>query len=83
MSIDEIATLLYERVCGTCDGLFMCIDELTDNGDLDKDFFEANEFAIMQELDQRMFCCETCNWNVDVGDMSDTEMVCHDCYEGD
>lgn len=76
----QVAGLIYNRVCGSCDDPFMVIDMMIEEGDLNRDFFKTNEIPILSELDNMMFTCEVCGWNYDISEHSSNGM-CYSCED--
>lgn len=86
MTNSEIAELLYQRVCGTPDDLMQVIDQMIEDREITIEQFRQNEMDILGMVDDLMFNCARCGWNVDVCDMSmnDSNMadlICVDCED--
>ena len=82
LSIDEIARRIYDDICGTPQDLFGYIDELIEDGTITKDWYKQNETNLLYAVDNQMFNCGICGWNVEVSEMSLSNMgetVCCDC----
>ena len=77
----DIAFRIIDRILGTPEGLWAAIDSMIDEGDFTQQEFDLQEFGVMPIIDEAMFECETCGWNVGRGDESDTPSICHDCYQ--
>jgi hypothetical protein len=80
-NIYDVVSLVYERLCDKSIGIFNGIDSLIEDGEIDEDFFTANESEIYLQIDSIMFDCECCNWTCDMGDKSDKtdDLICKYC----
>lgn len=86
MTNREIAELLYQRVCGTPYDLMQIIDQMIEDREITIEQFRQNEMDILGHVDNMVFNCARCGWNVDVCDMSmeDSNMadlICVDCED--
>lgn len=75
----QVAEFIYSRVCGTCEDTLMSIDYFIQDGEIEKSFYKDNEAEILNILDSLMFSCEQCEWNYEICEMSEKDMVCNDC----
>ena len=86
MNNREIAELLYERVCGTPDDLMQVIDQMIEDHEITIEHYRQNEMDILGHVDNMMFNCARCGWNVDICDMSTessnmADLICVDCED--
>lgn len=83
MTTRDIAELIYSRICGTCEDIIAGIDTMIEEGEIDREYFRANELDILGIVDSLMFNCAVCGWTVDTSDFSmECNMsgpVCVDC----
>jgi hypothetical protein len=82
--LDEIVNLIFEDVCGTPSDIFSYIDSLVDEGTITREWYLANEVDILSKVDDMMFCCAICGWNVEMSEASLEasnmgETICCDC----
>lgn len=70
MTNREIAHLVYDRVCGTPQDVMMVIDDMIEEREISIEHFHQNEMEIMGIIDEMMFCCEICGWNVESSEVS-------------
>jgi hypothetical protein len=88
LSIDEVAQRIYDDICGTPNDVFAHIDYLIEDGVLTKEWYKQNETNLLYAVDNQMFNCGICGWNVEVSEMSwgssnMGETVCCDCGDDD
>lgn len=84
MTNQEIADLLYERVCGTPNDVMQAIDQMIEDREITVEYFRQNEMDILGLVDDRMFCCDVCGWNVESSEISLESsnmgsLICCDC----
>jgi hypothetical protein len=80
----DIADLIYDRVCGTPQDIMTAIDQMIEDHEIGIDHFRQNEMEILNLVDDRMFNCEVCGWNVDACEVSLEasnmgSLICCDC----
>ena len=86
MTSRDIAELVYERARGTCDDIFSAIDYMIEEGEIDREFYKANELDILSIIDSLMFTCANCGWNCEISEVNYdqstmSDLVCNDCYD--
>lgn len=84
MTNTEIADLIYDRLCGTPWDIMTTIDQMIEDQEISIDHFRQNETEILCLVDDRMFCCDICGWNVDSSEISlessnMCSLICCDC----
>jgi hypothetical protein len=80
MTFDEI-TALAETVADDLQGTCQSMDAALEKVGIE-DFADA-PMALLQEIDQRVFCCADCGWWHELGEAHEgsfMEDVCGDCY---
>ncbi len=82
----DIAQLVYERACGTCDDILSAIDYLIEDGEIDGDFYSANELDILSIIDSLMFSYSPCCWNYSISEVNYDQSTMsdlggYDCYD--
>ena len=88
ISCRDIAELVYERACGTSEDIHSSIDYMIEDGEIDRDFYKANELDILSIIDSLMFSCSNCGWNYPISEVSYNQstmadLVCEDCEKDD
>jgi len=78
MNVEQFSENLVHAMQGTCTSLYMHIDNLEE---VEQDFFYENEAAILLELDNCIFECDTCGWWCELCEAVDTDTgpVCDQC----
>lgn len=75
----KIAETIIDRVVGTCDDMFMIVEDMIVEGELSQEQWDLHEPEILKLVDAEMFRCETCSWNLYTWEMSENAYTCNDC----
>jgi len=71
---DEQIDKLAHRLQGTCDSIEKALEEL--------EFEKEMTISDCNELDQKVFCCEVCEWWYEISEMDEeNEWECCGCNE--
>ncbi len=84
MNTYEIAKRIYDDICGTPQDVFAHIDILIEEGVFTEEWYKQNETNLLYHIDNMMFSCGICGWNVEISEVSLEssnmgETVCCDC----
>lgn len=79
----ELAQKIVDRVVGTPEDILVVVQDMIVEKVISQDEWDLNEIKILGLVDDEMFMCETCSWNVFTWEMSDEPYVCTDCYQGE
>lgn len=85
-TVTEVAQNIYDDICGTPHDVFAHIDILIEDGVITKEWYQQNEVNLLYEVDNMMFNCAICGWNVEISEASFEasnmgETICYDCGE--
>lgn len=75
----ELSQKIVDRVVGTPESITIAVEDLIVEGAITQDQWDLHELDILRLVDEEMFECETCSWNVYTWEMSETPYVCTDC----